>query len=182
MESSPKAVVFGVIGAVGAIFGLAGCGPAPYVIGPDDPPVTVEVAAPLPPAERADDPADRWLPERYPRPNPFVGKRIWSGAYDCPQGRTDLVLEVTDVHDNWVRAIFDFHHGPSRAAGRYYVAGNFDPRTGVVSLVPGPWIEKPEGYVAVGMEGQMSPEGKLISGKITHPDCGGFRIQPMRHR
>ena len=92
------------------------------------------------------------------------------------------MLEVTDVHDNWVRAIFDFHHGPSRAAGRYYVAGNFDPRTGVVSLVPGPWIEKPEGYVAVGMEGQMSPEGKLISGKITHPDCGGFRIQPMRHR
>lgn len=179
MTSILKVATFG---AFSAIFGVLGCGPAPYVLGPEEGPASVEVAAPAQAPAQTDDPADRWVPEHYPRPNPFAERRLWRGTYDCPQGRTDLVLEVTDAREDWVRAIFSFRHGPSRAEGRYFVAGHFDPRTGSVSLAPGPWIEQPEGYVSVGMEGQVSLKGKSIKGRITHPDCGGFQLKPMKAR
>lgn len=167
-----------LIATIGVFCGLLGCGPAPYAVGPDDAPATVEIAAPLPGARRGDA-ADDWVPGRFPRPNPFAETRLWRGAYDCPQGRTELVLQVTDVHDNWIRAVFQFHHAPSGAAGRYFVAGDFDPRSGALALVPGPWIHRPDGYVSVGMEGRVSPQGESISGRITHPDCGGFRVRPV---
>lgn len=154
-----------------AVLSAAGCGPAPYTIGPDDP-ATVEIAA------RGPEQGDSWVPQRSPRANPFVHRRVWRGVYDCPQGRTDLTLRVIEASDVRVRAIFDFHHVPSGAAGQYFVLGPFDPESGRVTLVPGPWIDQPDGYVSVGMEGQVSADGHLFSGRIAHPSCGSFRVQP----
>jgi hypothetical protein len=169
--------------AIGAL--LAGCGPAPYAMGPEEP-----AAAPTPtppvyvvvgearPAAPAREPQDRWLPE--PRPNPFATRRTWVGDYDCTQGRTGLALRIVDVRGDKVRAIFDFHHAPSDAAGQYLVAGTYDEGTGQVVFTPGPWIIHPDDYVSVGMEGRVSRDGAHFAGRITFPGCGGFRLQAAR--
>jgi hypothetical protein len=155
--------------AASALF-AAGCGPAPYAIGPEDQAPTVDVAAPR-------DAPDRWLPETFPHKNPFTKHRVWDGVYDCTQGRTQLTLRVTDARDNWVRAIFDFHHPGSGAAGKFFVAGRFDVGSGRLSLAPGPWIDQPEGYESVGLEGLVSPDGREWRGRITHEGCGSFRVR-----
>lgn len=153
---------------------LAGCGPAPYAIGPDEPAATLTIPEARPAAE------DKWIPGVFPRPNPFIARRTWVGDYDCAQGRTQLTLRVIDARGTWVRAIFDFHHLPSSAAGQYYVAGAFDEASGRVRLEPGPWIEQPPNYETVGLDGQLSADGKRFSGKITNASCGAFRLRPER--
>jgi len=158
-----------------AALSTAACGPAPYMLPGDEVPA-VAVAEAQPGSAEA---PDRWIPEVFPRPNPFLGPRTWVGGYDCPQGRTDLTLHITDARGTWVRAVFDFRHAASGAAGKYYVAGLFDEGSGRIVLAPGPWIEQPDDYIAVGMDGQVSRD-KVFTGKITHPDCGAFRLRPAR--
>jgi hypothetical protein len=102
------------------------------------------------------------------------------GAYDCPQGHTELTLRVVDVRGLRVRAIFDFHHAPTDAAGQYLMAGTFDEQNGDVVLRPGPWIIHPDGYVPVGMVGRVSREGTRFSGRIPFPGCGGFQLRAAR--
>lgn len=170
--------------------GAAACGPAPYLIEEPAAPAAVAEAEPARPRPDRDDaepgrvarrePPDRWIPEVYPRPNPFVGRPTWVGHYDCPQGRTDVTLHVTDARGTWVRAVFDFHHAASGAAGQFYVAGAFDEGSGRVVLQPGPWIHQPADYVTVGLDGNVSRDGKVFAGKITNPDCGAFRVHPAR--
>ncbi len=173
--------------ALGALLGM-GCGPAPYTIGseepsaarqvPDQPPVTVVVASAAPEPSR--EPEDRWIPDGFPRPNPFAEQRTWVGRYDCPQGRTELTLRVVDVHDTHVRAIFDVHHAPTDIAGQFLMAGTFDEQTGKVVFEPGAWIVHPGDWVTVGMTGRVSPDGRRFDGRISHPECGGFWLHPAR--
>lgn len=167
---------------IGVLAGLlgAGCGPAPYTLGPEEPqaePLTVVVVDRAQPVE-AERP-DRWIPEVFPRPNPFARHRTWVGMYDCPQGPTNLTLRITDVHDAWVRGVFDFHHVPSDAGGQYLVAGSFDDGSGRVNLAPGPWILRPDGYLPVGMDGAVSRDNRRFIGRIIHPGCGAFRLRPV---
>jgi hypothetical protein len=172
----------------GALLG-AGCGPAPYTLGPEEPeaatpapgpPAVVVIAgtkaeAPAVPTRR--EPEDRWVPDGLPRPNPFVEQRTWVGAYDCPQGRTGLTLRVVDARGTKVRAIFDFHHAPTDASGQYLMAGTFDEHTGDVVFTPGTWIIHPVDYVSVGMVGRVSLDGTRFVGRIPFPGCGGFRLR-----
>jgi len=180
-----------VVAALGTLVGV-GCGPAPYTLGAEEPvrasqvaepsPVTIVVgqaAAPAAPAPSR-EPEDRWFPDGFPRPNPFAERRTWVGAYDCPQGRTELTLRVVDVHDKFVRAIFDFHHAPTDVAGQFLLAGAFDEQTGNVRFVPGVWIVHPDDYVTVGMAGRVSRDGTRFEGSIPAPGCGGFWLHPAR--
>lgn len=162
----------------------AGCGPAPYVIGPDEPPAAEDapraaVVAVAPAAPRR-EPPNRWIPDGYPRRNPFLDARTWVGDYDCAQGRTSLTLRVVDVRGKLVRAIFDFHHRPTDAAGQYMLLGAFDEQTGQVEFDPGTWIIHPDGYFAVGMRGRVSRDGGRFHGRITDPSCGVFRLHAAR--
>ncbi len=189
-----RATAVGV--AIGALLG-AGCGPAPYTIGPEEPvavegrtadgtwaapgPVKVVVApAPVAVAVRpqvARQAEDRWVPDGLPRFNPFIERRTWVGEYDCPQGRTSLTLRVVDVRGTKVRAIFDFHHAPTDVAGQFLMAGTFDEHTGDVVFGPGPWIIHPADYVSVGMVGRVSIDGTHFAGRIPAPGCGAFRLR-----
>jgi hypothetical protein len=190
LRSIPPAIlaVLPVLSLLGAA-----CGPAPYTIGPEEP----EPAEARPPAvvvvvgqgnrEGSQAPApqpapaqDRWIPDAFPRPNPFAAKRTWVGNYDCIQGRTDLALRVIDVRGKRVRAVFDFHHAASGAAGQYVVGGAFDEESGRVTFEPGPWIVHPDGYLSVGMEGEVSVDGAHFFGRITYPGCGMFRLHAAR--
>jgi hypothetical protein len=176
--------------AIGGLLG-AGCGPAPYAMGPDEPaeapaPAVVVVvgqgnaAAPQAPAPRPAPAEDRWIPDAFPRPNPFATRRTWVGDYDCLQGRTGLALRIIDVRGKRVRAIFDFHHAASGAAGQYIVGGAFDDGSGRVTFEPGPWIIHPDDYLSVGMEGEVSQDGTRFVGKILYPGCGMFRLHAAR--
>jgi hypothetical protein len=168
----------------------AACGPAPYAIAPEEPepaearaPGVVVVvgqgSAPAPQAQEAPAP-DRWIPDAFPRPNPFVARRTWVGDYDCIQGRTGLALRVIDVHGKRVRAIFDFHHAASGAAGQYIIGGAYDEESGRVTFEPGPWIIHPDGYLPVSMAGEVSVDGTRFVGRILYPGCGMFRLHAAR--
>jgi len=166
----------------------AGCGPVPYATSPEEP-ATVEVPAPSvyvileqgPQAAAPSAPvADRWIPDGFPRANPFAETRTWVGAYDCPQGRTGLTLRVIDVRGKLVRAVFDFHHAPSNAAGQFLVAGAYDEQGGGMVFEPGPWIIHPDDYMSVGMKGRVSRDGTRFVGGITTPGCGGFQLRAAR--
>jgi hypothetical protein len=109
--------------------------------------------------------------------NPFAFTRTWVGEYDCPQGITDMALRVVGVRGDRVDAVYEFNHASSGASGRYNIIGRFDPETRVVNFAPGDWIERPPGYVTVGMRGRVSNDGVTFHGRITHPRCGTFSLR-----
>jgi hypothetical protein len=178
MRASKAGSGFAILGAVAC----AACGPAPYTIGPEEPAPAAE-ASPGPvqvivgqtrPTE------DRWIPDGLPRPNPFARSRTWVGEYDCPQGRTGLTLRIIDVRGKLVRAVFDFHHAPSGAAGQFIIGGAYDEDSRRMVFEPGPWIIHPDRYEPVGMAGQVSLDGAHFAGRITEPGCAGFRLHAAR--
>jgi len=162
-----------------AEFTAAPAPPAIYIIVQqaegEAPPAIVSQA---PTAVIAED--DGFGPEPFPAENPFERKRTWVGDYDCVQGNTGLALRIVDVRGRVVRAVFDFRHAPTGAAGSYLIAGTYEPDTRRVRFDPSRWIERPEDYVMVSMEGEIASDGSLFAGKITFPGCGAFHLKPTR--
>jgi hypothetical protein len=195
MTATRLAMLRAAPAVIGVLLG-AGCGPAPYAMGPEEaeapegrapegrgPAVVVlvgQASGPQAPAPRAAPAEDRWIPDAFPRSNPFAARRTWVGDYDCIQGTTGLALRVIDVRGKRVRAVFDFHHAASGAAGQYIVGGAFDEESGRVTFEPGPWIIHPDGYLSVSMEGQVSADGTRFLGRILYPGCGMVRLHAAR--
>ncbi len=129
------------------------------------PPAQAELPAPSvtapPPAARAAAPG-------------LLGE--WRGTYECAQGSTNLALRVTRVSPE-VAAVFEFSHEGSGAAGAYELRGTAG-ASGEVSLVPSRWLDRPPGYVMVGMRGTVS--GDVFRGRITEPSCAGFEVRRVR--
>lgn len=130
-------------------------------------------------AKDAPRPAPPPRPTPAPTPAPSrgtcalrAGESLF-GTYLCAQGWTALTLHIRAVSGSSVQAEFVFNHTPSRAAGRYTLAGTCAP-DGRVRLTPIAWIEQPPGYIMVGMDGVVS--GATYSGTITHDACGSFRL------
>lgn len=98
----------------------------------------------------------------------------WVGTYTCAQGRTTLVLHVDRVSGSTVDAVFQFSHSPSGAAGAYQMRGTLD-GSGGVNLVPGRWLDQPQGYVSVGMTGGV--RGDAFTGRMDHESCGTFALR-----
>jgi hypothetical protein len=157
-----------------AVSALVACGPSPELAQTPDSCAWrrtyvenyVEAESPPPPA-----------PPALPVDNPFASTRTWVGEYDCPQGITDMKLRISSVRGDRVDAIYEFHHGPSGASGRYHTSGIFDPSTRVVTFSPGEWIERPSGYVTVGMQGRVSNDNVHFNGRIAHERCGRFALR-----
>ncbi len=125
-------------------------------------------------------PSDGWEPQALPPPNPFEKLRTWVGNYDCTQGNTGMALRILDVRGRVVRAIFDFTHSASGADGSYIITGTFDPETRRVRFDPSQWIARPDHYLMVPMEGEISADNSLFAGKIDYPGCGAFKLKPTR--
>ena len=111
---------------------------------------------------------------------PFDRGDRFAGHYVCAQGRTELTLVIEDLDGTEVSAIFEFDypggggtHAP--ASGSYRMHGSFDPRSGAVHLDPDRWVEQPDGYVMVGLVGQVSRTGS-ISGTVKGPGCSTFYL------
>lgn len=96
-----------------------------------------------------------------------------TGSYYCAQGDTDLTLRVLSLAGSSLRVEFVFRHEPSRAAGRFTLVGECVGEH--VTLRPEAWIERPAGYIMVGMEGDAERGGRF-AGRMTHPSCGAFSV------
>jgi len=106
---------------------------------------------------------------------PMRGGEEWFGTYVCAQGPTNLELHIhTVMDDGTIDGVFEFAHDPSGASGSYRLHGTID-TSGNVHLAPSSWIQRPSGYVAVGMTGRV--RGDAFTGRIDHTQCGGFSLR-----
>lgn len=154
--------------------------PAIYIIVPPGADVAQTTEAPVVVQKVAQPPQERWTPSPVVATNPFERFRTWVGDYDCAQGNTGMALRIVDVRGRVIRAIFDFTHSPSGAAGKYIVSGAYDPETRSVRFEPSQWLEQPDNYIMVPMTGEISLDDSLFAGKINHPSCGAFKLKPTR--
>ena len=96
----------------------------------------------------------------------------WSGDYSCAGvSGGKLTIELTDQQNGMVDGTLAFEvQGQS---GSYHVAGRML-ADGRFTLVPREWIERPAGFTALGAEGQLNPNGRLIEGRLNPCGMGQF--------
>jgi hypothetical protein len=112
------------------------------------------------------------------RDMPFRAGDVWSGTYYCPQGNTDLDLEIQEVNGRDVWAIFSFRHAPTGTSGHFELAGEYQPSSKRLKLVAGDWIGlQPPGYATVDMEGNVDASNVVFTGRILAPGCGPFSVR-----
>ena len=125
-------------------------------------------------------PPPQELPQQQAAPAPVAAAALmntgeqWIGRYVCAQGETDLDLHIDRVMGDSIDATFEFSHGPSGAGGVYRMRGTIGPG-GQVTLVPGAWIERPSGYISVGMHGDV--RGAVFAGRMDHASCSTFDLR-----
>jgi hypothetical protein len=101
----------------------------------------------------------------------------WVGSYVCNQGLTALTLTIAAGGEQW-SGIFAF--GPDKAnkdvpRGSYELT--ISERDGRIDLVPGAWIEQPEGYVTVALRGALSDDLTTLSGEVDFEGCESFETR-----
>jgi hypothetical protein len=90
----------------------------------------------------------------------------WKGSYRATQGETGLTLNVYNANNRY-EAIFDFYNLPGKTnakAGKYYMYGSYNESTKKYKLIGYEWIEHPEYYVFVDLEGKISKN--IFSGSV----------------
>ncbi|MBR0653638.1 hypothetical protein [Plastoroseomonas arctica] len=101
----------------------------------------------------------------------------WVGHYTCPQGNTAVNLTIIEPKPGVLNAWFHFQAPPDNPfvpTGCYTMTGTYDAASRHVRLDPGAWLHQPFGYVMVGLDGEVSPDGTTFEGQIDHPACGDF--------
>jgi hypothetical protein len=105
---------------------------------------------------------------------------LFRGSYTCAQGLTALVLRIfIPSTASETRAQFSF--GPSQLKpsvpnGSFSMAGHVDLSRGTMTLRPIEWIQRPEPYVMVGLEGASSDGGKTFYGRVLGEGCDSFSM------
>lgn len=112
-------------------------------------------------------------------PNPFSPGQHWRGTYTCAQGLTNLDLQIVSTHADIVDdAVFAFDWSGG-VSGAYHLSGAFDPATHRTILTPGAWIDQPQGWYSVGMDGIVDLTTMTYAGNIADPtysSCGTFTV------
>ena len=102
----------------------------------------------------------------------------WKGTYTCAQGLTGFDLDISEEGGGAVSAVFSFgpvESNPDVPNGSYSMTGRFDPRS--LTLTPQAWIEKPAGYVMVGLVADLpGDDPDVLSGTVTSSACTTFRV------
>lgn len=91
----------------------------------------------------------------------------WSGTYSCGTVTAASMTLNIEKGEDVVEGVFAFES--QGQTGSYRIAGRLMPDGGF-RIVPRDWIERPSGYSALGLEGRLSENGRLIEGNI--PACG----------
>ena len=102
----------------------------------------------------------------------------WKGTYTCAQGLTGFNLDISDEGGGAVSAVFSFgpvESNPGVPNGSYSMTGQLEPRS--LTLTPKAWIEKPSGYLMVGLVAELPGEDPdVLSGTVTNSACTTFRV------
>ena len=105
---------------------------------------------------------------------------LFRGSYICARGLTALVLRIlTPSSASETRAQFSFgpsQLNPSVTAGSFSMVGHVDLSRGTMTLRPIEWIQKPEPYVMVGLEGTSSDGGRSFYGRVVGAGCDSFSM------
>jgi hypothetical protein len=109
---------------------------------------------------------------------PFERGDRLSGHYVCAQGRTELTLVIEDVRGEDVGALFEFDYpggggAHTPASGSFRMRGSVDAGSRALRLDGDRWVEQPDGYVMVGLEGKVSRSG-AVEGTVRGPGCSTF--------
>ncbi len=107
---------------------------------------------------------------------PFVAGQRWAGSYTCGQETTPLVLRIISVTGLRVDGLFEFTHA-SDGEGAYRVSGSYIAAQRRLPLEPGEWVRQPSDYVAVAVDGTVSPDGSTYAGRMVHASCSGFSVR-----
>lgn len=100
------------------------------------------------------------------------------GAYECPQGKTGLTLSIEQFDGGRLEAVFEFGPHPTNPDvpdGSFRMRGATAVGDRVrLEATEEDWIEQPEGYVTVDLQGQLV--GAELSGEIINPECSVFHV------
>ena len=109
---------------------------------------------------------------------------VFRGSYICAQGLTALVLRIlTPSTASETRAQLSFgpsQLNPSVHNGSFSMAGHVDLSRGTMTLWPIEWLQRPEPYVMVGLEGASSDGGKSFYGRVVGDGCHSFSMLRIR--
>jgi hypothetical protein len=89
---------------------------------------------------------------------------VWEGSYVANQGETGITLTVTK-ENGVLQAVFEFYNLPGRtnaANGSYYV--NITYQSGKYTFKGYEWIEQPNNYVFLDLEGAVDSTGNTLRG------------------
>ncbi|MGE0401148.1 MAG: hypothetical protein AB7T06_30845 [Kofleriaceae bacterium] len=107
---------------------------------------------------------------------------VWTGRYECAQGVTAAQLTLDVEPGGRARAIFDFGplaDNPTVPNGSYRLRGTAveadDAIT--VSLQPEEWIDQPDGYVMVGIQGGIDANRRALRGRMLNDSCAWLDVK-----
>lgn len=128
------------------------------------------------------------LPEPLlePAPPAVPPRSVWTGFYECAQGKTAVTLSIATSSTGSAKALFEFgpHEGnPSVPHGKYRMTGTFREGDGgrlELLLEPQRWIEQPSGYTMTGIAARSDPGRKRLEGMIRSERCGEIVVERLR--
>jgi clan AA aspartic protease (TIGR02281 family) len=105
---------------------------------------------------------------------------LFRGSYICTQGLTALALRIL-IPSTVSETSAQFSFGPSQLnpsvpEGSFSMAGHVDLSRGTMTLRPIEWIQRPEPYVMVGLEGASSDGGRTFYGHVVGEGCDSFSM------
>ena len=96
----------------------------------------------------------------------------WQGTYTCGNVKGGLTLKLEEGARGMLEGEFHFEiTKPRPAQGTYRLRGRYQSGSRSFKAVPAEWIDRPSGYGAVGISGEMLESGLIISGDLS--GCGG---------
>jgi hypothetical protein len=109
------------------------------------------------------------------RPASLTG--TWTGSYFCPQGQTGLRLTLKASSSGGLTATFSFYPTATNVSvpsGSFALTGSYTARG--FQLTPDHWINKPQNYSMVGLNGAANGSDTALSGSIVSPGCTTFSV------
>jgi hypothetical protein len=109
----------------------------------------------------------------------------WEGTYICEQGLTKMKLIIKAQSTTNIDAIFVFSahaSNPTVPSGSFTMKGTYANLDSVdvpdtLELKAINWISRPSGYMAIDLQGNISPSEKRIIGNVLNaPSCSNFDV------
>jgi hypothetical protein len=92
--------------------------------------------------------------------------------------------QKTQIESMSVNAVFHFYRTPQSpdvATGTYVMNGSFHPESGQLQLGALSWINQPEGYGMVPLNGKIDSSYQKFTGRIEYPGCEEFTLWRVTH-